>query len=138
MGEPTGAAILVFRLSRVLKSITNHEISGKSIAFAVAAAVAPPRPGCVTENTGRTVELAQLGKPLLDELLSTVLLNHVQYEAVVRGSSEGCWIWTTLSTTMVFSRFRPRLSGSSRWGIVGDVGVGRAVWVAGISVCCRF
>ena len=44
------------------------------------------RPDCVTENTGCTVELAQLGNTFLDELLATVLLNHVQHEAVVRGS----------------------------------------------------
>ena len=72
-----GSCVLVSRLSTVLEGITNSEISGGSIAFAVAAAVTPPRPDCVTENTGGTVEMAQLCNALLDDLLSTVLLNHV-------------------------------------------------------------
>ena len=54
----------------------------------------------------------------LDELLPTVLLNHVQHEAVVRGSFKGCWIWTTLSTPQVFLLLlsRPRLCRSSSVG----------------------
>ena len=76
MGEP------VSRLSTVLQGITN-----RSVAFAVGAAVTPPRSDCVTENTGGTVEMAQLCNGLLDELLSTVLQNHVQHEAAVRSLS---------------------------------------------------
>ena len=65
---------MVSKLSTVLKGITNNEISGRSVAFAVAAVMTPPRPDCVTENTSRTVESAQLCNAFLDELLSTVLL----------------------------------------------------------------
>ena len=93
-----GRCVLVSRLSAVLKGITNNDISGGSISLAVAAAVTSPRPDCVTGYTSRAVELAQLGDAFVDELLTTMLLNHVQREAVVRGSSEGFWIWTTLST----------------------------------------
>ena len=96
------------------EGITNIEVSGGSIPFAVAAAMTPPRPDCVTANTGRTVELAQLGDAFLNELQTTMLLNHVQHEAVVRGSSEGCRISTTLSTTKVFFLLlsQPRLGRS--------------------------
>ena len=58
MGEPSVGGILVSRLSTVLTSITNNEISGRSIALAVAAAVTSPRPDGVTQNTGDTVEMA--------------------------------------------------------------------------------
>ena len=93
----------------------------------------PSRPHCVTENTGHTVELAQLGNAFLDELLPTMLLNHVQHEAVARGSSEGCSIWTTLSKTKVFLLLlsRPVWVGLREWCIGGAVGAGRAVSVAG-------
>ena len=71
--------------------VTNDEVSGWSTPFAVTAAIAPARPDCVTENTGCTVELAQLGNTFLNELLATMLLNHVQHEAVVRGSFVNFW-----------------------------------------------
>ena len=87
----------------------------------VAAAMTPPRPDCVTENTSGTVEMAQLCNALLDELLSTMLLNHVQQEAVVRGSLKGCWIWTALSTAKVLLLLlsRSRLCRSSSVGCWG-------------------
>ena len=38
----------------------------------------------------------------LDDLLSTVLLDHVQREAVVRGFFVDVWIWTTVCTAEGF------------------------------------
>ena len=89
--------MLVSRLSTVLKGIPNNEISSRSIAFVEAATVTLSRPDCVTGNTSGTVLMGELCNALWGELLSPVLLNHMQHEAVVRGSSEGCKIWTTLS-----------------------------------------
>ena len=46
--------------------------------------------------------MAQLGNAFMNDLLSTVLLNHAQHEAVIRGSFEGCWI--SVSTLQLLSR----------------------------------
>ena len=109
-------SILVTELSAVLKGITNNDVSGWSIPSAMAAAVAPPRPGCVTGDRGCTFELAQ-SNTFLNDLLAAVLLNHAQHEAVIRGSFESFWIRTTMSTTKVFLLLsRPRLSRSLRVG----------------------
>ena len=70
------------RLSAVLKGVTKNGVSGWSIPSAVTAAIALARLDRVTENTG----LEQLSKNCLNELLASKLLNHVQHEAVVRGS----------------------------------------------------
>ena len=60
-GRADGCSILVSRLSAVLEDVTYCDVPGWSILLALTAAMAPLRPNCVTENTGRTVELAQLG-----------------------------------------------------------------------------
>ena len=78
-----GCSVLVTRLSAVLLDVTLCDVSGWSIFFAMTAASALSRSDCVTENRGCTVELAKLGNTLLNHLLATMLLNHVQHEVVI-------------------------------------------------------
>ena len=58
---------------------------------AVTAPIAPSRSDGVTENTGCTVGVARATLSC-NELLVTMLVNHVQREAVVRGSFVDFWI----------------------------------------------
>ena len=89
LDEPRKRCILVSGLSTILKGIANNKALGVEYrAFAEAAAATSSRPHCVTGNTSGSVKMALLCNDFLDELLSTVLLNHVQHEAVVRGPSE--------------------------------------------------
>ena len=118
-GGADGRCMLVSRLSAVLEGITNNDVSGGSVPFAMAAAMTPPRPDSKHRPHDQGCEVAQR---FLGAALSPVLLNHVRHEAVVRGSSESCLIWTTLSTTKVSLLLlshprlsRPSIVGHRRW-----------------------
>ena len=71
------------------------------------------------------------GHTFLNQLLTSMLLNHVHHEIVIRISGVDFWIRTTLSTAKVVSLLsRPRLSHSSRIGH-------RWGWICTSSLRCR-
>ena len=130
MGEPSGGA----GFQVVDGPVTNNEVSEWSMPFAAAVSVTSPRPDGVTGYTGCTVEIALLCNAFFEDLWSTVLLNHVQHEAMDHRSFKGCWIWTTLSTAKVFLLLlsRPRLCRSASVGHwrrcrMGDMHVAQCV-----------
>ena len=59
------------------------------VILAVIAAIAPPRPNSTSEHAGCPIELSKLGYTILRELLSSMLLAHVDHQTIIGTSSVG-------------------------------------------------
>ena len=99
------------RLPAVLKGVPNPKFPKRCIAVARTAPVASPRPYGATEHTCPTVKIkmTQLPDAFEEQSLPTMLLSHVQHEAVIRGGNVSSWVWAALCASKVLSGllFRP-------------------------------
>ena len=121
------------RLPTVLKSVPNTRFAKWCIAVARTAQVASPRPYVATEHTTTcsTVKMTQLPNAFGEQSLPTMLLSHVQHEAMIRGGNVITWVRAALCTAEVLSGllFRPWVSPGLP--TVGTGGAGKAMVAAG-------
>ena len=79
-------------LPTVLKGVPNPKVPEWCMAVAETASVAPPRPYHATNHAGSTVKMTQLPDAFGEQSMPTMLLSHVQHEAVIRGGNVSSWI----------------------------------------------
>ena len=75
------------RLPAVLKGVPNTKFPKWCIAVAETAPVASPRPYGASDHAGSTVKMTKLPDAFGEQSLPTILLSHVQHEAVIRGGN---------------------------------------------------
>ena len=116
-GRTSASCVLMPRLPTVLKRYRPHEGSWSGVLLLKKTAlVASPRPYGTTDHTGLTVKMTQLPDALGEQSLPTMLLSHVQHEAVQREQ-------LGLSRTV-------HIQGTS-WAVVSAVAVSSTAGIGG-------